>query len=250
MVCGILILMKKFFLVFAFSVLFILSTSSVRAGLITIESDGEVVWNVLADETSLTAEIPRSSYIEIKDAAKTKPGKDSKLLLTQKDGKVSLAVEGEGYEKELDVTSWEDDLIEIEERPESQSMRIRLEDNGFGLVQKGIKALTDYPVSVDAKESKIFLSTSTGKRTLSVLPFQAVQSLYKAKVITNLQGDSIDLVEEDGSLNYVVSGEKYVNLFNVYQYPVLIKAKVSATTGEVENVEAPVWYQVLGYFLS
>jgi len=243
--------MKKIFvsviLIFLFVLIFPLSVS---AKLLSIQSDGELVWSVLSSGTDVDLEIPKASYIEVKEAAKLKPEKDTKILL-QKDGeKISMIVSANEQERELDITGWEDSVVEIEERPELQRVSINIVESRFAIKQKGIVAFTDYPISIDSKTAKLSVTTESGDRLVSILPYNAIESLVRTKIITRIAEGGIDLIEVDRELAYKVNGEKLLNLFNIYEYPVQMNVTVSASTGEIVEVDAPGWYKAISFLFT
>lgn len=243
--------MKRIFISAVLVLLFVLIFPlSVSAKILSIQSDGELVWSVLSSGTDVDLEIPKASYIEVKEVAKLKPAKDAKILL-QKDGeKISMVVNADEYEKELDVTGWEDSIVEIEERPELQQISINIVDGRFAIRQKEVVAFTEYPISIDSKTAKLSVTTESGDRLVSILPYNAVESLVRTRIITRIAEGGIDLIEEERELTYKVNGEKLLNLFNVYEHPVQMNITVSASTGEIVNVDAPVWYKAISFLFT
>lgn len=223
---------------------------SASAKLISIQDDGEIVWSVLSSGVDVDLEIPKSSNIEVKEAAKSKPADDAKILLQRDGEKVSMIVNTGSYEKELDVTDWEDSVIEIEERPELRQISINVVDGRFAIKQRNITALTDYPISIDTETAKLSVTTESGDRLVSVLPYDAVASLVRTRIISRVAEGGVDLVEEERELTYRVSGEKLLNLFNVYEHPVQMSVVVSASTGEVVEIEAPIWYKAISFLFT
>ena len=246
-------LMRKVTLLFLLTIVacfLLLFPSRVSAKLLLIKSDGELVWSVLSSGTDVDLEIPKASYIEVKEVAKSKPAKDAKILL-QKDGeKISMVVNADGYEKEIDITGWEDSIVEIEERPELQKVSINVVDGRFAIKQKGVVAFTEYPISIDSKTAKLSVTTESGDRLVSILPFNAVESLVRTRIITRIAEGGIDLIEEERELTYKVNGEKLLNLFNIYEHPVQMNIAVSASTGEIVKIEAPVWYKAISFLFT
>jgi hypothetical protein len=220
------------------------------AKLISIQDNGEIVWSVLSSGVDVDLEIPKASNIEVKEAANSKPAKDAKISLQRDGEKVSMVVNAENYEKELDVTDWEESVIEIEERPELRQITINVIDGRFAIKQRNITALTDYPISVDSKTAKLSVTTESGDRLVSILPYNAVESLVRTRIITRIAEGGVDLVEEERELTYKVSGEKLLNLFNVYEHPVQMDIAVSASTGEIVKIEAPIWYKAISFLFT
>jgi hypothetical protein len=67
----------KTFLVFILSFIFLISTSSAYASLVTINEEGRIVINVLSAEESLELEIPRGEYLEVKNIVSVTPRRKS-----------------------------------------------------------------------------------------------------------------------------------------------------------------------------
>lgn len=231
-------------------VLGLLSPANVSAKLLSIQSDGEIVWSVLSSGVDVDLEIPKASYIEVKEAAKLKPAKDSTILLKKDGEKISMVVNSDDHERELDVTDWKESVIEIEERPELQKVSINVVDGRFAIRQKSVVAFTEYPISVDSKTAKLSVTTESGDRLISILPYNAVESLVRTKIITRIAEGGVDLVEEDRELTYKVYGEKLLNLFNIYEHPVQMNVAVSASTGEIVKIEAPIWYKAISFLFT
>ena len=237
-----------FILVLAF-IIFISNTSLVMANsLVVVDKNGDIVWNVLAEESSLV-EIPKSSYLEVKKVANSPASGEEKITIQEEGGKVSMLIGEENSGKRLDVTDWSENLVEIEERAQVQKLAIRKGTESFVLENKGISAKTNYPLNVNPKNASISVTTPSGDRLLSILPNDAYQGLLKAKVISRLK-ESLSLVEENQSLLYKVKGEKSINFFNIYEYRFDVSASLSASTGEILKVEAPVWQKALSFILT
>ncbi|OGM26697.1 hypothetical protein A2962_05355 [Candidatus Woesebacteria bacterium RIFCSPLOWO2_01_FULL_39_61] len=225
-------------------------TNSVSASILVIDSEGEITWNVLSFDSS-NLSIPQSSSIEVKGLAKGKTDANSVVSL-EKDsgGKISLTVASDNGERKLDVSDVKEELIELEERPSVQKMTIGVYENSFSLVQKGIKALTEFPLSVNPKTAKIVLETPTGEKYLSILPYEAAEMTLRTKWLNKIIGSQVKIIEENRELQYQVFGERVFNLLNIYEYSVPVEVRLSTSTGEVLSVKAPIWYKVVGFLLT
>ena len=247
--CGILSLMRRF-VVLSFLILLpvLLFPQKARAELLVVRDDGSVLWKVLSKEDEILT--PRASYLEVKEAAKTEIEKDAKITLTRQNGKISLAVDGKTSYKELDVTDWNDSIVEIEERPATQHLKIGVHGERFSLEQEGAFALTSFPINIDTRSAELSLVTPTGSRKMSIMPRQALESMLRAKMLTRVNKEGVEIVEGEQGLAYRISGEKIIDILGIVEYPVEIDGYVSALTGEVVSVEAPTWYKVLSFFLT
>jgi len=248
--CDVVRCMKKIFIPFVIFVLFFFSDKNIYASILKVERDGNIVWKVLSDEDSTALEVPKRSSLEVKEVVKETPTSDTQILLKKSDQKISLVVTSNGSTKDLDVTNWKDDLVEIEERPGIQRVTIGLTDGKFSLGQNGITALTDYPINIDPKTSELSLTTSSGNRFISILPYQAVESVLRSRIVNKVESDRLEISEEAQELQYKIFGEKVLNFFDIYKYSIPIKTSVSATTGEILFVEAPSWYKIFGSLFS
>lgn len=219
------------------------------AQLLVIRKDGNIEWKVLAGESEILLPIPKASRIEIKDSISGTTS-ESRITLSKSDQKISMLVDEGIYEKELDITGWKEEVLELEERAEVQKLSIAIVEDKFAIKQKGIVALTTYPINIDPKKAELSVATDSGLRIISVLPFQAVESLLRAKLITKVDQGKINLLEKERELTYVVNGQKIINLFNIYQLTVPIGAEVSASTGEILSVDSPIWYTIIGFLFS
>jgi hypothetical protein len=245
--------MKRYIFILTFSVLFCLSIAAVKAeSLLVVNESGEVIWKVLSSTDSISLSIPKKEDLKITDVVNFDTTDDAIISLGKENGKISLSVDSisEGN-KSLDVTNWQDDIIEVEERGETKKLAIRINDGEFNIEQEGITVTTNYPINIDPKKNEISVQTPSGNRFLSILPLDAVRSALRAKVMTRFTGPKASLVEENsGELVYVLTGEKVLNILNIIDYPIEVKTKVSVLTGEIVHVEQPPWLKVLSFLLS
>ena len=225
-----------------------LASDKALASLVVVQKDGKVVLNVLSIENTVELEIPRRDYLEIKNIAQEIPEPGSKISLTRKDGRVTLNVSTKSGEKSLDVTNYKDEIVEIEERPALETVKIGVSDNQFTIEQRGVIARTDYEINIDPESAGITLTTPSGLRFLSILPYQAVETALRAKIINRLTNqNNVAIIEEGRELSYELAGERVLNFFDVFEYPVPVKTKISASTGEVLSIEQPTWLRILGF---
>lgn len=226
---------------------FFFLAAPINASLLVIQGDGKIIWNVLSDESQIALEIPKSSFIEVKKVARNDVLEDSFVSLTKDNEKISLVVRSDNEDRELNLTGQNQDIIEIEERPETQKVVIGLKDSKFSLEQKGIVALTEYPIQVDAKSAKLSVTTESGNKFLSILPYGAVESVLRAKIINRLSDSRVEISESGSELQYKISGEKVFNLFNIFEYAIPVTAFVSASTGEVLLIDSPTVFKYLKF---
>ncbi len=245
--------MRKFFVTLTFFILFCLSITAAKAeSLLVVDESGEIIWKVLSSTDSISLNIPQKEDLKITDVVNFDASDDAIISLGKEEGNISLNIDSisEGN-KSLDVTNWQDNIIEVEERGETKKLTIKIIDGQFNIEQEGIAVVTSYPINIDPRKNEISVQTPSGDRFLSVLPIDAVRSALRAKVITRFTGQEASLVEGDnGELVYVLIGEKVLNVFNLLDYPVEVETKVSVLTGEIVHVEQPPWLKVLSFLLG
>lgn len=252
LLCGILVKMKKL-VIFGLSLLLLfLSFEKVDASLVVVKENGSVVFNVLSErDDGVSLEIPKSSTLEVKNSLDFDQASDAQIYLTREGEKISLIVVSGDDKRELNVLNTQEGLVEIEERPEVKKVRIGIKDGKFSLEQRGLTAVTDYPISVDTKKAVISVTTESGDKYLSILPYEATQSFLRTKLVNWITAEKeISIVEEDQELSYVISGIKEIVVFDIPVYSIPITTKISATTGEVLSLVEPNWLKFLDIIFS
>jgi len=241
--------MKRIVLFILLLLFFVLPVENVNAGLVTVNSEGGVVVNVLAYSSKLSLEISEQSDIYINKIGDEDNFEENVLSLYKEGDQVNLKISGADETKELNVTGWESEIIEIEEREDTKKIRILLLDEKFAIEQSGFIATTEYPIDVDPEKNHLSLITPTGSVHLSVLPVEAAETLLKSKSITTVT--SAALVEKEaGKLIYEISGDKTINIFNIIDYTVPVSAQVSVLTGEILFIDQPVWLRAISILLD
>lgn len=243
--CGILGLTMKITILLLFT-LFVFPPIA-DAALVDVAEDGEITLNVLSSVKSLGLDINDQSTLEINKVPTLEQSGDV-ITLTRDGEKVSLSVLAGNVVRELDVTSYTDNLVEFERKDPAKRVRISFSDGNFTIEQGGVTAKTSYSININTKEDRVTLDTSSGKEFLSVLPVEAIQSAIRARVISNLAGGDVEIAEgEGGSLNYLISGKKIVNIFNIIDFEFDVETTVSAATGEVVSIDSPTWLRGLAF---
>jgi hypothetical protein len=242
--------MQKGLLTFGFLFLALVLPRSARATLIVIDPKGEVVWNVLASESSLG--IPKSSQIIVKNLPTGTPGTSSLVSLLRQGDKITLSVKEGQEEKSLDVTQLGGEIIEIEERPSSRMVKIGVLGEKFLIEEEGTIALTDFPIKIDPQRAELSVVTASGHRILPFLPKEALEVAVRAKIISRKkEGETMQLTEGgQGELAYQIPGERTLNLLNLFKIDVPVSTSVSALTGEILSIDQPTWLRILGFVFS
>ena len=244
---------KALFLAVIFFVVLLFSPTRASASIVLIDKNGNVILKVLSSENSISLDVPKKEGIEIKEPT-TSYSAESKVYLSKEEDRLVLNIENQGGQKSLDVSDYKnkEDLIEIEERPEVQTLKIGVVGGKFAIIQKGIVALTDFPINVDAKNAHLSVITPSGVKYLSIFPEQAIQSVLRSKTMNRINPeDMLSITEADGGiLSYEIKGDKVINVFNLFEYSTPVVGRVSASTGEILFIEEPTWLRVLGFLFS
>jgi hypothetical protein len=232
------------FLVFFF--LFV-PVNGVAASLLVVGSGGEVKVNVLSASDTGQIDIQKPASLEVSKIADTKAAGGSVVSLGTQDGRANLTVTTGDEIQQLDVSEWKEDIIEIEERPQVQKIRIQLEGGKFLLKQRGVSASTENQINIDSKSAELSVKTDSGDKFLSVLPYEAVQTLLKTKVVNEVMMNAVEILDESGSLAYKIEGNKVINFFDIYSYKIPVSSYISASTGEVLKVDSPTIYKYVTF---
>lgn len=220
-----------------FSFIFVKNAS---AAILKVYKNGNFEFNVLGASTT---DITVRKVAQVNDIT---PQADITLQKTT-DG-TQLLIENGSDIRELDLTGFNRDVIEIEAKAAPQTIIITNSDDGFVIKQNLEEVKTIFPIFVSSKTQEISVQTPSGIRYLLVFPAEAFSSLIKSNEISDLK--QAELIETDkGDLSYKVLATKNVNLFDMVYLDVDVEAYVSATTGQITKINKPLWYRFGGVFL-
>lgn len=218
-----------------YTIYFILNTSVVSAALVTVNQDGQVIWQVLGTETN-NLKIPPKPEIKIKSLSQ-------EISLNNENEKIIL--------NGMDVTSLKENLVEIEARANTNDLKISGNNGQFGIEENGITANTSFPITIDPAKNELSVETSSGNRLISVLPYEAVVTLMRNNLLDNVKENNITLAESSkGELQYEIKGIKNVNLFNVMTLNANVNSIVSASNGEITKIDEPQWLKFFGFIFK
>jgi hypothetical protein len=238
--------MKPFLFITAVWLGFFVYPFGVDAALVNIDKEGGFVVNVLSIVQVDESDLSTTEGLEVKRLVNRESRTNSRIALTNDNGNIELTVEDESGKKVLDVTSYPDDVLEIEERPKVQRMLIRVDGAKFILDHEGVVVATEYNLNIDPKTATLSVNTPTGHKFLVVLPKSAIDGVIRAKILSEV--DEVNLREADsGILSYDIRGHKTVNILNLLDYKTQVGALVSVSTGEIISIDQPKWLQMLGF---
>lgn len=164
------------------------------------------------------------------------------------------AKKGDGTEVELS----ENALEEVNKALEDKGVEVATSASSptnLVLRQKGVEAETELPISVNPSTHELTVTTSSGVKTIAVLPDQAVQNLLNNKVLSSVE---TQVSSPSGSANevstltelrnqpvFAVNGVTQKNLFGLFPVGFAKTAFVSATNGTVVQVNESLLNKVL-----
>ena len=191
--------------------------------IITVAPNGKILEQVLGDST-----------LQVKSVAEG---------VAVANGKIELSNAGTINTKE--------DLVEVEARGNSNDLKIAASGNEFNIGENGIVASTAFPITIDPVKNELSVTTSSGERVVTVLPYEAALVVKRGKFIDDINSNQITLSEDSkGELQYLIKGERNINLFNLATIKADVSSNVSASTGEILKLDEPQWLRLFGFLFS
>lgn len=240
--------MRRFIILTIFTLIFAFP-HTISAKYVTVDKAGGVIVNVLADTDDVTLTPQRESLEITKLSDTTNTGSKSVQLQKNNDAVQILVANGQGKQT-LSVTKEDTTLIEIEERPETQRVKIGVKDGLFTLKQKEFTATTSYPLTIDASSARLSAVTQTGEKFIAILPFEAIESAMRSKILTQVDGNQFSIIEEEQELQYKIIGKKVFDILSLYQFEIPVETYVSASNGEIVKIDSSTWYRFLNILVG
>lgn len=215
----------------------------VEASLVKVDKNGEIVVNVLSvtsdgEGGKEVVEMPKIEGIESNDyetGIYIKKDGEAAVLGLREDGRV------------FDVTRWNGDLIELEER-QDKKITVSLKDGKFFIDEEGFNVSTDLPIEVKTKKREISVGVDGGEVYLAVLPLEAAKTALRSKKINVIKEAS--LIKRDAEAFYKMDGERVFDVFGVVKYTVPVSTELSVSTGEMTSISEPVWLKIVGSIIG
>lgn len=230
---------------FILCALFFVFLLPVKASYVTVTKDGEAVVKVLAEHAEKDG-----STIKVTKLAENAVSATPEVSLKKEKDTVQMVVTNADGTKELHVPDKTDTLLEIEERPETQKIAIGIQADQFFLREKNYIALTSLPLTIDAQSAHLVAEGQSGDILLSILPMEAAEAALRSGIITKITDNTMELLEEEKSLQYKISGEKVFSLLHVYDYKVPVDAYVSVSDGSITKVDSSTWYRLVNFLVG
>ncbi|MBI2405645.1 hypothetical protein HYV21_01175 [Candidatus Microgenomates bacterium] len=201
----------------------------------------------------------------------------TEVRIRTEEGRVRLEVSTPSGQTEMDVTEMEGDIVRIREREEEQEIRIRARNGRIEIRQRGVGALTNFPVSVNPETNELTVTTPSGTRVVTILPSVAVANILQSnimdRILTTLTPtpspatspeptsaseageleeaeQEIELEEEGGVVVFKIRGIKDARFLNIFPTQTPVTALVSVQTGEVLSVERPWFLNLFGFLFA
>ncbi|MBI5449117.1 hypothetical protein HY948_02255 [Candidatus Gottesmanbacteria bacterium] len=160
--------------------------------------------------------------------------------------------------------------VRIRESAEKDEVEIRAAGNEIEMNQNNIRTRTRFPLSVNDK-NEITVTTPKGTQTVTVLPEEAVKEAFRRGAMTSFgsmgqsgkqiepggngdkdqiqqsNAEQVELVDENGQLEYKVEGMKESKLFGFFPVASQVETHISAETGAVTSVSQPWYFSNFGF---
>lgn len=188
-----------------------------------------------------------------------------KLRIETRDGNTVVSVEDEDGEDTGEDELEDGEEIEIEST-ESGKIRIRTNLNKFFIAHGLVEAQTAFPLSINTQTNELTVTTSAGPKVVTILPQQAVDNMLARNVIdrilstlpdpsaspestdeAELGQEKIELAENNNELVYELEGESDERLLGLFPVKIHKKVHVSATTGDLVNVDQTLLSRILDF---
>lgn len=229
-------------------VLLLVFTHKVEAAFLVVDEQGNLVWQVLSkgsddrsddsgdksgssgsvggpapatkvengngdDEDEARKERKSEFRVEVK-TREDSPERETKkeVRVRTEDGRIKLRVGTASGETEMDVSELREDIVRVRERTEEGEIRIRARAGRLEIRQKGVSALTNFPISVNPETNELTITTPAGTRVVTVLPAVAVQNILASNIIDRILAPSeereateaaeLEEEEEEGEVNF------------------------------------------------
>jgi hypothetical protein len=217
----------------------------IQASYVTISPDGVVVMKVLSDQDEKSG-----STLKVTKLAENPVGLTPEVTLKREKDTVQMLVTNTDGTKELHVPGKTDTLLEIEERPETQKITIGIQAEQFFLREKNYIALTSLPLTIDAQSAHLVATSENGETLLSILPMEAAEATLRSGIVSSITDNTMEILEENNTLQYKISGKKVFSLLRIYDYTVPVDAYVSVTDGSITKIDSSTWYRFVNFLVG
>lgn len=124
------------------------------------------------------------------------------------------------------------------------------------VVEKGVGALSSFPLSVNPKTNELTVTTPAGTKVVTVLPQQAVDNMLASKVMTDVTSEEgksslasvpnlVKLEFRNNVLGYTIKGTKTHKLLGLIPVKTTVEVFVSAENGQVVETNESLFAKIL-----
>lgn len=128
------------------------------------------------------------------------------------------------------------------------SLKIKSGENSIEFESHGVIAGTNFPLTFDKTTGQLFVNTPNGPRLIRVLPDQASAIATTSGVQNKIE--DIQLLENNGVLNFEVHGKKTGNFLGLFPVSADVISNIDPATGQITSVTQPRWLQLFGNLLQ
>lgn len=162
------------------------------------------------------------------------------------------------------VSTADAEIKRLEKDLETKDISISSEDGELEVSHNGVRARTDFPLSIDPITNQLVITTPQGQKIVAVLPDDAIKNMLAGGYLTTIASNSADIQGASGSgvisgsyllslhngtVVYEVQGEKTQKFLGLFTVTTPKTVLVSAQNGQaVEQSQS--WLATLISFLS
>ncbi len=125
--------------------------------------------------------------------------------------------------------------------------------SGVAIQQGSIQAQSELPVSVDVATKKVIVTTSTGDKTLTILPAEAIAKVLKDNLVTTVSSTASDgailqstqITQLNNQAVFAVSGIAEKRILGLIPMGFAKTVYVSAEDGTVVSTQQAAWTKIL-----
>jgi len=132
------------------------------------------------DQASNSGSLQRER-LKLKFEAEGDDGK-SQLKISAKNGKIELKGKSSGQFTSPGLSSESAEQVEVSMHENTFKIKIKARGDELEIEQKGIGALTHFPISIGA-ENELIITTPAGIKIVTILPDQAVQHILQSNIM-------------------------------------------------------------------
>ncbi len=162
------------------------------------------------------------------------------------------------------VSTADAEVKRLEKSLQDKEIAVSSTDGVMEVEHNGIRARTNFPLSVDPTTNQLVVTTPAGKKTVAVLPDDAIKNMLANGFLTTIASGSANtsgatssaavagafqMAVHNGTIVYEIQGEKMQKLLGLFPVTTPRTVLVSAQTGQAV-AQNQSWLSTLISFLS